>query len=471
MLFSTDLIRRYKLLAACLLVLLIAACGGGGGGSSSSTPPANGGGTTAPPVGIVSPMGCGTVTATGSGNATPIVVDGFPCAAAGAAGIANSPQVPYVSVKICAPGTSTCQTIDHVILDSGSSGLRIAASALATGLRPGAGLPYYTGASATGSNLTECELYVASFVYGPIVNVDVYIAGESVKNTQIQVFGDTNYPANADCKSQAGTGTETDTVALFGGNGLLGVNFAPFDGGAPYYDCNGTPPVCTLNTNFTFQGIPNIVTQFATDNNGVAISLPAISATGTNTPVSGTLYFGIGTQTNNQPLANTMAIQSDGNLSSATFGTFEVQVDGGSWTSAYIDSGTGNAYFSDSANAKLIACTASNFSGWYCPVSTQSVALNYANFNPAATYNTASTLGTINLSVANPNYLTNNTIAFDNIAGTSGKTATISSEVALGLTTFFGHTNYVLFANMTAPGANLGGGATVTGPVNGIQTP
>ena len=459
MLFSTDPPSRFKFLAAGAIVVLISACGGGGGSSSGSTPPANGGGTTPPPSGIVSPMGCGTVTSTGTGNTTPVVVDGFPCAVDGTAGIANSPQQPFISVKVCSPGSTTnCQIIDHIILDTGSTGLRIAASALQSTLKPGAGLPYYTASSPNGTNLTECETYVASYVYGPVVNVDVYIADESAKGTQMQVFGVSGFPVPSDPNGcSTGAGTETNSIVTFNGNGLLGVNFALFDGGVPYYDCAGATANCTPNINPNFLGIPNIVSQFASNNNGVAISLPKLATTESDTPVVGTLMFGIGTQQNNTPQSGTLAIQNDAG------GTFAVQVDGGSWTSAYIDSGTGISFFADTQNKNLTVCpSSSNFTGWYCPTSTQSVTLNYANFG------STSTLGTTTLSVANPNYLTGNSIAFNNVAGTNSSQNTINSEVALGLTTFFGHTNYFLFAGKTAPGTNLGGGTTA-GPINGID--
>jgi len=36
----------------------------------------------------------------------------------------------FTSVTVCAPSTSTCQTIDGVLVDTGSSGLRVLSSAL-----------------------------------------------------------------------------------------------------------------------------------------------------------------------------------------------------------------------------------------------------------------------------------------------------------------------------------------------------
>ena len=39
-------------------------------------------------------------------------------------------NMPYVSVTICEPGTYNCKTIHNILLDTGSSGLRIFASAV-----------------------------------------------------------------------------------------------------------------------------------------------------------------------------------------------------------------------------------------------------------------------------------------------------------------------------------------------------
>ena len=59
-------------------------------------------------------------------NVAPIIVD------AGPAGLNfTSTNVPFVTIKVCVPGSTTeCQTIDHVTVDTGSSGLRIVSTVL-----------------------------------------------------------------------------------------------------------------------------------------------------------------------------------------------------------------------------------------------------------------------------------------------------------------------------------------------------
>jgi hypothetical protein len=403
-------------------------------------------------------MACGNATSIGSGNVAPLVVDGFPCAAGGTAGSTNTGNVPYVTVKICAPGSTTnCQVIDHVTVDTGSSGLRIAASALSSTLQPGNGLPAVAGAAAS-SSLAECEIYVSSFVYGPIVSADVYIAGKLVKNASMQVFGSPSNKIPAACSNQGGT--ETDTTQTFGGNGLIGVSFDLVDQGE-YFDCQTADPTqCAINN--AYKGLPNLVSQFAADNNGVVLSLPSISDAGLSSPVVGTLTFGVSTQANNTPAAAALAIAND-----PKFGTFAAQV-GGTWYSAYIDSGTAVNFFNDTADTNLTPCASTdNNAGLYCPASSQNIPITFANFG------TTKPLGSLTYQVANADVVNTLTaMAFSNISGPIASSTTLNATtMAFGLSSFYGHNMYFLFNSMTAPGVGLGGSAstTVTGPINSIQ--
>ncbi len=80
--------------------VLVAGCGGGGGSSSSS---ASSGGSNA--------------------GAAPNVL-------AVTVNDPSYPNKPTVSVTVCVPGTSNCQTINHVLVDTGSYGFRIFRQAL-----------------------------------------------------------------------------------------------------------------------------------------------------------------------------------------------------------------------------------------------------------------------------------------------------------------------------------------------------
>ena len=76
--------------------------------------------------------GCGggapaATTPTPVNNTLPLIVDLGPNLNGQTVGFDNSL---YTSVSICNPGTATCQTIDHILVDTGSSGLRILSSAM-----------------------------------------------------------------------------------------------------------------------------------------------------------------------------------------------------------------------------------------------------------------------------------------------------------------------------------------------------
>ncbi len=54
-------------------------------------------------------------------NVQPIVVDAGPPTV-------GAVDEPFTSVTVCVPNTTTCQTIDHILVDTGSSGLRLLSS-------------------------------------------------------------------------------------------------------------------------------------------------------------------------------------------------------------------------------------------------------------------------------------------------------------------------------------------------------
>src|ERR1700729_1586226 len=105
-------------LAVLTLSILLAACGGGGdsGGNSGSGSGSGSGGNS----GNTSPISNGPsaqpIGATAA-NTVPITVG---------PGAQNFVNIPNVSVTVFAPGTSNCQTIDNIQLDTGSYGLRLA---------------------------------------------------------------------------------------------------------------------------------------------------------------------------------------------------------------------------------------------------------------------------------------------------------------------------------------------------------
>ncbi len=81
------------------------------------------------------------------------------------------------SVTVCAPGSSTnCQTIDNILVDTRSWGLRPISSVLS----PALSLPQQFDAS--GNPLLECAQFAEGFSWGPVKLVDMQIAGEQAKS-------------------------------------------------------------------------------------------------------------------------------------------------------------------------------------------------------------------------------------------------------------------------------------------------
>jgi hypothetical protein len=276
-----------------------------------------------------------------------IVVDSGPAKIASS----NTPAIntAYTTVTICAPGsTSNCQTIDHIQVDTGSSGLRILSEVLTITL------PLQK--DTTGNVIAECVGFVDGSSWGPVRQADVKIGGETALAQEVQIIGDTSYAVPNTCK-----GALENTVVAFGANGILGV--APFvsDCGAAclqqnngtYYTC-ATTTTCASNAIAENLQVSNPVAAFTTDNNGLIIQLPSVATSGT-AAVNGSLIFGVGTQSNNMLGSATVF-----NLGNNGYLTTKYKV--GTLTTSFIDTGSNGWFFPDST---IDPCsTNTNF---YCP--------------------------------------------------------------------------------------------------------
>ncbi|MGC2966262.1 DUF3443 family protein, partial [Paraburkholderia aspalathi] len=318
---------------AVALVSVIAACGGGGGGdsgsSNNSSSVLNGGSLPASPT--QQPI------AATAANTVPITV------ARGVSGVIN---IPTVSVTVCAPGSSTnCQTIDNIQLDTGSFGLRVVSSVLNQSVL--GALPVNT-IGTSNAQLAECATFADGYTWGTVRNATVAIlnptAGIGGETTAtgipIQIIGDL---ASSTVPAKGCTGVAENTVSDLGANGILGIGTAPNDCGvncenvnfSNYFACPGGSS-CTPTALAPAQQVANPVAHFATDNNGVIVQMPPVSNTGASS-ATGTLVFGIGTQSNNA-LAATQTFTTD------PFGNMANSVFNGTTMQAFFDSGS-NAYF------------------------------------------------------------------------------------------------------------------------------
>ncbi|WP_174301876.1 DUF3443 family protein [Caulobacter sp. S45] len=343
---------------ALFAMLVLAGCGGGGSGSSSSS---------------VAPTTASTPTVMATANTATVVLDGGPAALQAGNGAFNTP---YVTITICAPGsTSNCQTIDHVILDTGSIGLRIIKPVISASLL--AALPTETDSSS--NPVGECYQYVNSYIFGSVRTADFSIAGEKVAAMPFQAIGDTGSFTNVPSSCSAGGGVDIATVNDFGANGILGVGTTTTDCGtyctttggssaAIYYDCPsaGCGAIIARASNATapFQQLPNPVAAFPADNNGVILSLPSVAQAGVPT-LTGTVTFGIATQADNT-LTATNVLPVTTSASQLGPGLLTATYNGEQLTQSFLDSGSSDYFFIDTS---LDPCTESDLIALYCPAS------------------------------------------------------------------------------------------------------
>ncbi len=392
-----------------------------GGGSSSSSP----------------------APAPAAANVAQLVVDGGPT-------VGGTINQAYVTITVCVPGTSTCQDIDHVWVDTGSSGLRLIASSFT------ASLP--TSKDGSGNVIANCAQFVSSYSWGAVRTADVKIAGKSASSVPIQVIADSAVPATA--PGSCATGSPLTMTSQLGANGLLGIGVFQQDCGpgcassavpAFYYTCpGGTCGSVTMATNLQLQ---NVVGLFTTDNNGSLIQLPALTASGAAT-ATGSLIFGINTQTNNQMGTGVVAFAADPGLTvGSNPGDIKTTTTYGDMSepASYIDSGS-NGYFFN--NSSITACTGAN-TGFFCPsspVMLSATMLPYNSSTPSFTYS---------FTIVHVATFTGN--AANNIGGPGGSCTGIPCTFDWGLPFFYGRSVFTALEGTTIAGN--------TGPFFAASTP
>lgn len=325
----------------------------------------------------------------------------------------NYVNQPCVSVTICEPGTANCQTIDKILLDTGSYGLRVFSSLISVNLSQN---------TIEGNSLAECVSYAdGSSNWGPIKTADVVLGSLKAPGIAIQTIDASFATIPNDC-------TKPDSAPLSAGyNGILGVGVFTEDCGAGcatvqdnrvYFACNGA--TCSSTMVPIAQQVVNPVSFLPSHNNGVIVQLPEIPSEGSTT-ASGYVVLGIGTQENNTPISANF-FQADGN------GYFQTQFNGTTYSTSFIDSGSNGIFFPAPAN--LPACgTTSGANGFLCP--TSPVSLSATQIGKSGTSRIAVSFEVQNAAsaiVSSPNFM------FNNIAGN------FSNAFDWGLPFYFGRT-------------------------------
>ncbi len=353
--------RMFSVLIFLAGAIVIAGCGGSATISSSSTSTGPGSGTS---------------------NVMTISVNGGPTAGLMSGG-GIYPNGAFASATICAPGsTSNCATVGGLLVDTGSTGLRVLQSAVSS-----LNLPAVNASN--GSAAYDCVAFASgSYLWGPVVGADVTLGGETASKLPLQVIS-----TSADVPSSCSNGStlNANTLATLGANGILGVGTEPTDcfyegvsvcnpgsglSSPPYpayYTCSGN--TCSPAFIATTAQVANPVVLFPKDNNGVVVELPAVS--GNAASITGSLIFGIGTESNNQlPSSATIFTLACDEFST----TFEGQTYGitnpntCAGPGSFIDSGSNGLFFPNAANIPLCPSEtpAGDLSANYCPTSTES---------------------------------------------------------------------------------------------------
>ena len=370
------------------------------------------------------------------GNVQAIAVDGGPQLSSNII----YPNGAFTSVTICNPGTTTCQAIDGILVDTGSFGLRILSSAITL-----TGLQTLTSGNST---LYNCINFAdGSFLWGTAEVADVKMASELASSATIQVIADPAQGTFTIPTNCSNGGIDEDTIAGLGTNGILGVGPEPTDCGLacdatggnlvppePFYYLCSSGTTCTPSFVSVNQQVVNPVALFATDNNGVIVQLPAL--TGAAATVSGSMIFGIGTQTNNQvPSSATVFTldQSD---------TFSVTYKGVTYNSAnntpsFIDLGS-NALFLPDATITVCADNAA----FFCPTSIQNLSATDLGTNNAT--------GTVDFSIDNADNLFNTNGGTDAAFSTLGG-PNVGGGVDFGLPFFYGKSVFTSIDGQAVP--------------------
>ncbi|MGH9486384.1 MAG: DUF3443 family protein [Terriglobales bacterium] len=410
---------RYASILAVLLPL--AACGGSSNSSS-------GGGATGNPS---TPSGPNVVPVVANEGVTQDYTNGL-----------------FTTVTVCVPGTTNCTTINNVLVDSGSYGLRLLDSQLAN-------LPLPASNAPGGNPLYECAQYVSSYTWGSVATADVKIGGETASSVPIQVIQDqaTSPSAPSSC-SAGGSLVENDTQTDLGANGILGISVFRYDCGpqcssdeggtaseSEYYSCPSSG--CTQALIPIAGEVQNPVALFSADNNGELIEVPAVLSLGAPS-VNGYLVFGIGTESNNSLVGETV-------LGADEYGGFETEFDDKLYQESVFDSGSNAIFFLDSQTLGNMPLCAQPNDGFYCPGAT----VHYTATNISAD---GSVSATATWSVANAqNLFDGGNWVFNNLAGPN------PDNFDFGLAFFFGRT-IAIGLNGTQASS---GGNTYIGPFYG----
>jgi hypothetical protein len=373
----------------------------------------------------------------------------------------------YVTVHVCQPGTTTCVDVDHVQVSTATSGLRLLQTAV-TGLT----LTPEPDPAAAGNSLAECYQLPQGTAFGNVVTADLTIGGETAANVPVQIIANPSATPSASTCADNGfiAGDQPAGVDTLGANGVLGLGPLAQDCSSSscvnqYFTCVTNPHTGVANCQTNVSAAPpataqvtNPVTMFATDKNGVIITLPTVDPNvGAASGLAGTITFGIGTESNNAYGTTATALAADPSTGAVTT-TYTAQASGSTATQykSWIDTGS-YAYFFPDAGIPL--CTAAGLTSFYCPPQPLNLQASVAGANSTGP-------ATVNFTVVSAQTLFAGTnIALSSLAANAPPNpdylANGSSAFIWGLPFFYGRTVYIAYPGATVSGS---GGTPLSGP-------
>jgi len=339
-----------------------------------------------------------------------------------------------VSVTVCAPGTGRCATIDDVMVDTGSTGLRLEASAVPSSLR----LPAFVGPES--KPLAECLRFVHDTAWGPLHRTNLHIGGMTATDLPIQVIADDGGPQPAECPVSTVRPTS---------NGTLGIGPWLVDCPGDCEQDDGHPGVFVDREGAwsPFRGavprayrLPNPAAAFPGHGNGVSFDLPMPPRDGA-AQVVGTLTLGV-VAAPDSLLNKARIVCIDGR------GHFTTLYGGKAYPDSYIDSGTETNIIPD---ADLPRCEGMSWA--FCAIPDRSFTATMVGRGGAG----------IDLAFMVGDYrgaLERRVGAWDGFAEVNGN----SMAFVWGAPVFFGRQVSVIFDGRSVPGRD-----GVIGPAYGIR--
>ena len=330
------------------------------------------------------------------------------------------PNQPFTNVTVCIPNTSICETIEHVLIDTGSYGLRIFSSAISTS---------FSQIQVSGQPLAECSPFVSGYTWGTVNYVDLLMGQQIAPSVPIQII-DHNYATIP--PGCSGSGSAIDEVSKLGANGILGVGAFAHDCGSLcttspnnsyYYTCANNP--CVGSTASYSQQVINPITKLPSHNNGLVVQLPSVNSLGAPN-LSGKMILGVNTANNNQ-------ISTESIFELNSFAEF-FTVYKGARIRSYMDTGSNGIFFNDA----ITRCTGpSGFTGFYCPNTTMNLTATIRSYLGVSK--------TIDFSVAQPQSMS---------YPVQPSLASISSSSFIwGLPFFYGRKVFIATEGMGVPNA------------------